>query len=959
MKRYVDRLIEQVKENPQKPLVVDRDGTRITTRNEFLNTARRIAALIRRKNIPANSCIPIVLDSCMEYLAADYACWMTHNASVHLGTHMPQQRIDYIASDVNAPIIIDNDFIAEAISCEPDGRIDNREETDYAVAFYTSGSTGNPKGVIYTDGFFWKGNQNLQCSTNDSFLENDSYAPTTPLYFVVMQLIYGALWAGATVHLLSFNVKTDIHNMEKYLTYHRISVGFMPPTMLREFNNRSKFLKRIITGGEKLVNATPPEGYLVHQIYGQTEAPFYVLSYTLDKYYERVPMIPIGDIEVKLVDNEGNTVKQGQEGEMLVKVPIPPIYINDKEKNERIRKEGWLHTGDIMKQNKDGQYLYINRKDWMVKINGQRIEPGEIEMVMRHVPEVNKCVVKAFSSNNAVRNYLVAFYTAENDINNGYLIEELSKKLPDYMVPKIFVRLDEFPKNANGKIDRKNLLAPEEALLLKEYIAPANETEDVLCRVFAEALDFKRIGVNDDFFELGGNSIQMMKIQQLCNSTLSNISTNDIYLGRTPKKIAELLAKKSKQEKEILDDYPLSGIQNSYFQICMQAIGMPVFNVSKLVQLGNDVDLNRLAHAIVTTVNNHPAFFTRLTTDKSGEVRQKFVKEYFSVKVEKVTQKEFNTIKNDLIQPFYLLRDRLFRFRLFDTGSCKYMFSDIHHIIYDGESQTIFYQDLEKAYWNKALDVEDWSSLEMAAEEGKMRKSNIFNLAQTWYRKTFEGLGNTKHKYLYPTTSEVADEIKVNLDVNLESIDKFCKDSNITMNIFTTAAYALLLGRYFQDNDVLLLSAYNARSDKRTKNTVGLFARPLFERIQWNEEYSVKNYLQSVKKTILEGMQNSIYSYLEMQQDIAFPEDFLFIYQGDIVSEPKIGGCTTTEIILNKKRIRPILETHLFRNGKENRLEIEIFYRESCYRRKEIIKMIEDYQTILRLMINSNILKQK
>ena len=957
MQIYIEKLIELAKQNPNKVLIVDHDGRRATTRMEFLDKARRIAGYIRSKNIPDNSFLPIVMDGCMEYLAADFGCWLAGHASVHLSDSYPEARIKFIISDSRAPFVIDKDFIKNALTYNPDEMITPRKDDSYAIMFYTSGSTGNPKGVVHTDKFFCLGNQNLLSSPNDSFVEDDIYAPTTPMYFVVSQLIYGAIWAGATVHILSDEVKHDIRNMENYLSEHDVTVGFMPPSMLREFHNKGRCLKRVITGGEKLVNATPPKDFVIHQIYGQTEAPFYILSFTLDKFYERVPMTPIGKMEVKLVDDECNEVPQGSEGELLIKLPVLPIYLNNEEKNAQVQKEGWLHSQDLMIQNEKGEYIYVNRKDWMVKINGQRIEPGEIENVMKRIEGVRDCVVKGVSSPLGDRQYLVGFYLAEHDLGYDFLVAELGKKLPDYMIPKILIRMEDFPKNANGKIDRKALLPPDESALLSEYVAPMNEIESGLCDVFAKVMGFKKVGIDDDFFRLGGNSIQMMRIQQACSELaiekLRSMSTKLIYQGRTPKGIAALLNKIKEQKKQILDDYPLSGIQRSYYQICRAHEGMPIFNVSNLIRLDSRVGMQRLAEAIQKVVNTHPGLHIRLFENTKGEVRQKLEKISFSLEVEHLSDDSFEYEKKHLVQPFFLLKDRLFRFRLFETQSAKYLFYDIHHIIYDGASQIILFKDIESAYHDISLEKEDWNMLEMAAEESLVRETEALSNAQTWYRKTFADAVPVKRPDMAPDASPKLTRLMTTLDILPTDVEEFCQTSGVTVNALTTAAFVLMLGQYADSKDIVIASAYNAREDARVRNTVGLFARPVFIRTQWSDNTLTKEFLQSMRRNLLECMDNSIYSYAEMQADIPMSPGYLFIFQGELTEEPVIGGYATESVPIVEKQAVSAIEAHLFLDSKAKQFKLEMLYKQAFYSDEYIKRMIGHYQTVLKGMMST------
>lgn len=955
IKLYIDKLVELAQHYPDKPLIVDRDGTRVTTRKVFLDKSRQIAGYLNSLNLPENALLPIALNSCMEYLAIDFGSWMAGHGTVHLSDSYPKARIKFIASDCKAPFVFDQNKVEEALRHKAIDTLAKRTEDNYAIAFYTSGSTGNPKGIIHTDSFFCSVNQNLLLSRNDSFIEEDSYAPTTPLNFTAMQYIYGAIWSGATVHLISDEIKHDMRNMENYLSEHRITVSFMPPSMLREFKNKDRSLKKVITAGEKLVNIAPPKDYIIQHTYGMTEAPYNALSYTIDQFYERAPLKPVGRTEVKLVDNIGKSVPQGVIGEMLIKLPILPIFINNDEKNSMLKKEGWLHTQDLMIQNEKDEYIFVNRKDWMIKINGQRIEPGEIETVMKRIDGIMDCVVKGFSTPSGSRQYLAAFYRSHKEFPYDSLVEELSKNLPDYMIPKVLIHMESFPHNANGKVDRKALTPPDTSVLQKKYEAPTNIIEETLCNAFAQIIGI-RIGINDDFFRFGGNSIQMMSLQQICADSgiecLRFLSSKMIYQGRTPRGIAAILAE-SKINKEILVDYPLNGIQNSYYQICAQHAGIPLFNISNLLKLDASVNMERLASAIESVVDIHSGFHTRFFRALSGEVRQKIVKETFKLQIEHLSKETFEDVKKRLIKPFFLLSDRLFRFRLFETDTDKFFFYDIHHIIFDGASQIILFRDIERAYRKLPLEHECWNLQEMSAEEFQVRKTPALSKAKKWYLKTFGDASPILRPDTDSRTSNTLTKIVIKLDVDAMDVKNFCDSIGITFNAITTASFALMLGEYANTQDVVFASAYNAREDIRVRNTIGLFARPLFIRSRWNSHTLTRNFLKEMRDNLLACMDNSIYSYADMQRDIPFSPGYLFIYQGKLTEEPVLGGYPTKKIIIAEKQAISAIEFHLFLNQDETSFELEMLYKQAFYSDKYIRQMGTHFQTVLKGMMTS------
>ena len=210
----------------------------------------------------------------------------------------------------------------------------------------------------------------------------------------------------------------------------------------------------------------------------------------------------------------------------------------------------------------------------MVKINGQRAEPGEIEAIIKQVDGVKNAIVKGFTTKD--RQFLCAYYIANDNISDDSIREYLLSKLPSYMVPAYFVKMDSFPLLPSGKTDRKALLAPSDktkGIVRSPYAKPTNTVEHQLCEAFEKALSVDRVGIDDDFFELGGDSIRVMEVQTLCPEL--TLSSRMIYANRTPKKIADACAHTEQVSYAHQKDYPLSQTQLGIYVECMMPTCFP------------------------------------------------------------------------------------------------------------------------------------------------------------------------------------------------------------------------------------------------------------------------------------------------------------------------------------------------------------------------------------------------
>ena len=557
--KFIIRLLDSFKANEDKMAVVDQNGQRQTTYKDLFTMACRVVGYLQQKNYPPHSFIGICLPASMEYLASEIGIWLAGHAIVPMGDKYPKDRIDYIMHHCESPLLINEDVIQAMMKIEPTENYILPNENDVNALFYTSGSTGTPKGVLHDF-------HSLDFAVTFDLELMQTVSPltlgvTSPPYFVASRFYFSALLLGGKVHFPSTTVIKDISLLENYVERHEVTFIFLTPSVLRYFHNQSSCLQVLLTGSERLADIAPNNSYRLIHTFGQTETFGPLLYFEVDKLYDNTPMGKAHPtFEALVVDENGESVKLGEPGELCFKGIFARCYYKDEELTSHLYRGGMLHTKDIVRQLPDGNLIYFNRQDWMVKINGQRVEPSEVESALRSFDGVDDAVVKGFTMKD--RQFLCAYYIANDNISEDTIRACLHTKLPDYMVPAYFVRMDSFPLLPNGKTDRKSLLAPvvyTDSFIRPPYAAPTNHVERQLCEAFEKTLTVDRIGIDDDFFDLGGDSIRVMEVQTLCPEL--TLSSRMIYANRTPKKIAEACAHTEQVSYAQQKDYPLSQTQ--------------------------------------------------------------------------------------------------------------------------------------------------------------------------------------------------------------------------------------------------------------------------------------------------------------------------------------------------------------------------------------------------------------
>ena len=944
--KFIIRLLDSLKTNEDKMAVVDQNGQRQTTYKDLFIMACRVAGYLQQKNYPPHSFIGICLPTSMEYLASQIGIWLAGHAIVPMGDKYPKDRIDYIMHHCESPLLINDEVIQEMMKAEPTEHYVLPEEEDINALFYTSGSTGVPKAVMTTFSFY------RISPTYESFVDEQNVTVmgiTAPMFFVVSKQLYIIIVKGGIADLIPAETIKDIRLFETYLDEHKIEFVFIPPTALAYFQNKSSHLKIVTTGAERL-SGVGPSNYKIYNCYGQTETGGFTFSFLLDKKYENTPIgKPDVDVDYCILDTEGKPVAPGEEGELCVRGPFTSGYYKEPELTENLFRGGWLHTGDIVCQQPDGNVVYVNRKDWMVKINGQRVEPGEVEAVIKQVNGIKNSIVKGFTTKD--RQFLCAYYIANDNISEHTIREYMLSKLPAYMVPSYFVRMDRFPLLPSGKTDRQSLPEPIDKAdsIRPPYSEPTSNVERQLCEAFEKALSIDRIGIDDDFFELGGDSIRVMEVQTLCPDLV--LSSQMIYANRTPKKIADACAHTEQVNYAQQKDYPLSQTQLGIYVECMSRQGEVAYNNGMLFRMNPAIDADLFSKACETVVEAHPYIKTRLFVDSQGNPRLlRNDAEIYHQSVETLTQQAFEKLKPELIRPFDLLNDSLFRICILKTPEALYMFIDFHHIIFDGVSFNIILKDLKDAYEQLPVKKEEFTGYEIALEEESLRKTEAYALAKNWYKEQFESLKVSSLPLPEKQESQITyGQEHLELTVDYKQLEEACNRLNVTPNVLTTTVFGYLLGVNTYAQESLFATIFSGRQDLKTQRTVAMLVKTLPVYTKWNQETTVKELLQATKQQLMGSMSNSLFSFAEIKaMNHAINSHILFAYHGDLL--PSDSELFTYQPLMENATGEDLAFEILCRDSK---LILHTEYHSNQYTQSFIRRLMQCYNAILEVFLHS------
>ena len=935
------------------------------TFRELYDYAFRAAGKLCRLGVGKGDFITIELPRSGEYIAVLLAAWMRDAAVAVLDSAYPAERLDYIAKDCNARVRVNEAFLEGIENTAPLKEISAPDPFDPCLLVYTSGSTGRPKGVLHT-------HQSVFDSVYRSMTALDfhnyhrlgeHFGDTVPFSFVAgLQVAFGVLASGMTLYIVPYEALHDPVMLADITAANELNMLYLPPKLLKLFRPKGNTLHTVITGSEKVTAVYRPEFKIVNG-YGSSESAGGILYFEIDKEYDNTPIGKgWGQEGIYLLDENNN---EADEGELCLTGNFAVEYLHQPEQSAKTfvhnpfaEKDGFenmLRTGDICRRLPDGNYVYVNRKDWMIKINGQRVEPGEIEAALRTVKGVNESVVKDFVGN-AGQIYICAYYTLKPDaeVTEDDLRVAAADRLPAYMIPAFFVKLDTMPVNANGKLDRKALKAPDITAGAADYVAPKDALEEQLCNAYAKVLGLERAGMRDDFFHLGGDSIRVMALQEMCGSL--GISTRMIYECRTPEKLAERIrntdmSTSAAQPGEVPSEpVPLNQSQIGIYLSCVHREGEIAYNNPILLRFPADTDTEKLCAAVGSAVENHLSLSAKIVLDGEGMPAMQYVPfdEGETVcRILEMTEKELVNNKQNFVKPFLLHRDRLCRFCIIRTEEAVHLFMDFHHIIFDGYSMKILLPEMIETYLGKTYEKESYTAYYAALDEKRERDSEAYDIARKW---NVEKFGNVDGVSLpegdLHEDNTVFGEKKITLSVSAGELTAFCKAGGITESVLTTAAFGRLLSSYTMSSKTAFATAYNGRQDSRTLNTVSMFVRTLPVLCNTDPKQSVKTYLECVKEQLLGTMANSLFSFAELSAVSGYSSSVNFLWQGDMFTVPEWDGIKVEREALPFNATGEPISIQLYsENGK---LIFDIQYHSSRYSGEWIDRFAKGYEHILR-----------
>lgn len=987
---------------------------------ELDTIADQFASFLRQEyKVRLGDFITLQLDRSDWLVIALLGIFKSGGVYVPLDINLPQDRVDYIIADTNCTIIVNEDFINRFKDYSKTDLILSTETispSDLAYLIYTSGSTGKPKGVLVEH----RNISALFINVKENFLI--SQEPVMPLlasnsFDIFLFELFHPLLAGGKVVMVPNEEIKDMSALTKILG--QINSFHAVPTLMRavidhiKINKTEKLyshIEAIFIGGDKI-----PAGILeeirvvfanatINVLYGPTEGSIFITTesylpgikqfpnavigksndhnaaYVLDDNLKLCPYYSIGELCVS-----GNQVTRGYLNK--AEITAEKFIQNPFKTDEKLYR-----TGDMVRKLPNGKIEFVGRKDNQVKVRGFRIELEEIENALLSNEHVEFAIAKTITLSGEEKE-IVAYIKATKEMGTQELILFLKGILPPFMVPDYFVQLEEIPLTINGKLDAKKLPHPLNSNNSKEeeYIQAETETEIKLTEIWQRILDRKTIGINDNFFHLGGHSLKIIKLSNQIFVNLGvHINIKEIYAHNTIKQQALFIDSSlnayttSIPKAEIEASYPLSSSQYRLWNVCsIDPEANKAYNI-RLIDVKNTViNTAALTQALQSILERHEVLRTAFITNENGEPRQIIVpiEKLEPLQIHHLDLRKSENLEQDLEialtafsdVSFNLETAPLMKVGMINLQGDKSIISVIfHHIVFDGWSTDVFVKEMYAFYENYnenkdvalpplAVQFKDYA----VWEQGMIKRNDIQSDKNYWLQQ-FEGN--------LPILSELADKKRPKIKTHnggviskvldgdiLKELNTLCENQEVSLFMVFLAIINVLVYKNTGDEDIVIGSPIVNRDYPELFDQIGFYANTIALRTRFDGDASFLEILKQVKENVLNAKEHQKFPLDELINSLNIKYDARRNPLFDIVVTAREEENTGKSNVATLKSIFDVIGNDI--NAKfdltfdfliiEDKLTITLQYNSDVFSAQKITSLLNHLEQIVAQVVHN------
>ena len=746
-KTIIDIIEEKVNEYPNKD-ILEKDGEFLSYK-ELHKKVNSLAAYLKNQGIGRQDRVCLITSHSFETIIGILAILKVGATYIPIDENYPIQRVKAIVDDSRAKMVITNlehivmsklgvqvlnisnaMYLNETVEFMENEAIPE----DIAYIIYTSGSTGKPKGVMISHralvNYIWWAKKQYVTSENDAFALYSSLS-----FDLTVTSIFTPLISATKMVIYSSNEKEYV--LYRIMRENKVTIVKLTPShlaLLADYDYSNSKVKVFIVGGEELkvslakkIQENFGKELRIYNEYGPTETTVGCMIYRYDIEKDTGYAVPIGvpadNVKLYILDEDKNLAYYDCIGELYIGGDgVAAGYVNLEEltrerfiNNPFVTNQVMYKTGDLCRYRMDGIIEYIGRKDKQVKINGFRIELQEIEKSILQISGIKDALVKVNRMDNNV-NCLCAYLVLSEQIKEDEIKKDLRKVLPEYMIPTQYVYMEKFPITSNGKVDSEKLpIYKEKENLFK---APETKNEKILVQMIEQVVEIENVGVNQNYFNIGGDSIKAIQIVARLRELGYELKVKDILTNPVIRDMARLLKKQNNnlQSSQKHEDGTIqfTPIIKWFFQE-KDIIDKNYWNQSVLLEIDSKVSYDMVKNTIMKLINYHDILRLNYNSDENKIFYNNKYLDYNDAiqktKISYSTENEKKEKIKDICERFKETMDIqnsiCFKALWIDVGQANNMLLlTANHLVIDGISWRILLDDFKRLLMKQMKDEE-------------------------------------------------------------------------------------------------------------------------------------------------------------------------------------------------------------------------------------------------------------
>ncbi len=970
---------------------------------EGIGAEQRVGVCMRR-----SAQLPVVLLAILKAGAA----------YVPLDPEYPSERLEFMLRDAQASCLLTDGALSLGAPLSGDGltviSLSELPLDDYpsgnpelviaaqqlAYVIYTSGSTGLPKGVAISHAscvamLAWAARQ-FTPEALRGVLASTSICFDLSVYELFVPLSTGGqvVLTESALSLLEFAQwdQVSLVNTVPSAIEAMVSVKALPDSV-RVVNLAGEALSRQTV--EKVYQHSSIER--LYNLYGPSEDTTYSTGCWVPAGADDTPAIgrPVANSQAYILDAQLQRVPVGVVGELYMGgLGLARGYLGRPGLTaERFVPDPYggqtgarlYGTGDLARYRPDGQIDYMGRVDHQVKIRGFRIELGEIESLLELQAGVEAAIVQVLTGE--LGQQLVAYVMSDDPLSERALKTALQRSLPDYMVPLAIIRLARFPLTANGKVDRKALPAPVWDDYRQQYVAPRNDTEQQLARIYQQQLQLEQVGIDDNFFALGGHSLLATRLISRIRETLQvELPLRQLFEQPTIRGLSAALL--DHQDEWVLTriepadrDQPLalSYAQQRLWFIDRLEGGSSQYNMPMAYRLTGSLDTAALQRAVAGVIERHEVLRTHFI-EEAGEPCQ-VIRQEFSPPVENIDLSGLEAAQQstevqrraalEAQRPFDLSRDLMLRVQLLKLADQQHVvLLSMHHIASDGWSMGLLFSELRELYQaystgrDNPLPALTVQYADYAQWQRDWLRDQVLARQLAYWQTQLADIPPVHSLPLDqprpPEQSFSGEVFHLLLDQQMQqAIKQFCRQQDVTLFMFLQTAFALLISRYSNEQDIVMGTPIAGRSHGDTEALIGFFVNTLVLRNQFAGNPSFTEALTVNKQTILDAYTHQhipfemLLEKLKPERSLRYSPVFqiFFTMQNNRPSRPDLPGLQFN--LLQQPHTISKFDLELFAEERDDGISLAWIYNQQLFLPTSIERLAGHFRILLSSILST------